>query len=90
MIEYRHAFRYVRKRHPFTVDAIVILPDHLHTIWTMPDGDADFVTRRQLIKSTFLRGVPATGQVMLRLRMIEASTRDDEFRFAQPVLRAAL
>ncbi len=40
--ELRGAFRYVRQRHPFTLDAIVVLPDHLHTIWTLPDGDADF------------------------------------------------
>ncbi|OFZ68351.1 MAG: hypothetical protein A2V79_02710 [Betaproteobacteria bacterium RBG_16_56_24] len=29
----RNAFEYTRKRHHFTVDAIVILPDHLHAIW---------------------------------------------------------
>ena len=36
----RRAFRYVRKRHPFVIDAIVVLPDHLHTIWTLPEGDS--------------------------------------------------
>jgi putative transposase len=41
----RAAFRYVRNRHPFTIDAIVVLPDHLHAIWSLPDGDADFATR---------------------------------------------
>jgi len=38
----RHAFKDVRHRHPFAIDAIVVLPDHLHTIWTLPEGDADF------------------------------------------------
>ena len=51
----RVAFRETRQRHPFTIDAIVILPDHLHAIWTMPDGDANFATRWRLIKSTFSR-----------------------------------
>src|SRR6516162_6363529 len=32
----RAAFRYTRARHPFAIDAIVVLPDYLHTIWTCP------------------------------------------------------
>ena len=51
----RRAFRVVRQRHPFTIDAIVILPDHLHTLWTLPEGDDDFPTRWMLIKSRFTR-----------------------------------
>ena len=51
----RQAFREVRKRHPFTIDAIVILPDHLHTLWSLPEGDNDFPTRWMLIKSRFTR-----------------------------------
>ena len=34
----RTAFREVRRRHPFTIDAMVVLPDHLHTVWTMPEA----------------------------------------------------
>src|SRR5262245_13638144 len=41
----RTAFRHVRLRHPFVIDAIVVLPDHLHAIWTLPDGDAGFAMR---------------------------------------------
>jgi hypothetical protein len=33
----RQAFRYVRRRHPFDIEAIVALPDHLHAIWTPPE-----------------------------------------------------
>jgi putative transposase len=29
----------------FTIDAVVVLPDHLHTVWKLPEGDADFATR---------------------------------------------
>jgi REP element-mobilizing transposase RayT len=53
----REAFRETRRRHPFTIDAIVVLPDHIHTVWTMPEFDADFATRWRLIKSTFSRGL---------------------------------
>jgi putative transposase len=55
----RQAFRHVRRRHPFDIEAIVVLPDHLHAIWTLPEGDADFALRWRLIKSTFSRGLPA-------------------------------
>ena len=52
----RAAFRYVRERHLFTIEAIVVLPDHLHAIWTLPEGDADYSLRWRLIKSAFSRG----------------------------------
>jgi putative transposase len=45
----RSAFRETRQRHPFTIDAMVVLPDHLHAVWTMPEGDRDFATRWRLI-----------------------------------------
>jgi putative transposase len=51
----RAAFRETHRRHPFTIDAIVVLPDHLRTVWTLPEGDADFAMRWQLIKSGFSR-----------------------------------
>lgn len=54
----RSAFRYARGRHPFTIEAIVVLPDHLHAIWTLPEGDADYSLRWRLIKSTFSRALP--------------------------------
>jgi putative transposase len=53
----REAFRYVRAKHPFTLDAIVILPDHLHTIWTLPTGETDYATRWRLIKTVLSRGI---------------------------------
>ena len=37
--------RYARAQHPFSVDAIVVLPDYLHAIWTLPLGDADYALR---------------------------------------------
>jgi len=49
----REAFKSVMDRHPFRIDAIVILPDHLHCIWTLPEGDSDFSKRWMLIKKRF-------------------------------------
>jgi putative transposase len=51
----RTAFRDTQLHHPFAIDAIVILPDHLHTVWTLPDGDANFSARWRLIKTSFSR-----------------------------------
>jgi putative transposase len=53
----RNAFRVARQERPFAIDAIAVLPDHLHAIWTLPDGDADFSGRWRRIKSHFSRNV---------------------------------
>ncbi|MEH2526661.1 REP element-mobilizing transposase RayT [Bradyrhizobium sp. AZCC 2176] len=57
----RAAFRETCQRHPFTTDAIVVLPDHRHAVWTLPEGDRDFATRWRLIKSTFSRRPTVEG-----------------------------
>lgn len=54
----RVAFRAARTTHPFTFEAVVVLPDHLHAIWTLPEGDRDYSTRWRLIKSAFSRALP--------------------------------
>jgi len=46
----RAAITSVRVAHPFVIDAWVLLPDHLHCVWTLPEGDADFSTRWKIIK----------------------------------------
>jgi len=57
----RAAFRKVATEQPFTINAIVILSDHLHTVWTLPDGDADYSKRWWAIKSHFTRSLLASG-----------------------------
>lgn len=47
----RGAIEQVRKKHPFTIDAWVLLPDHLHAIWTLPPDDSEFGKRWGIIKS---------------------------------------
>jgi REP-associated tyrosine transposase len=54
----RSAFEETRKKCPFDVAAIVILPDHLHAIWTLPPDDADFSIRWRLIKTRFAKSLP--------------------------------
>jgi putative transposase len=53
----RQAFRTVQQRHPFHIDAIVVMPDHLHCIWTLPDGDTDYSMRWNLLKGQFSRSL---------------------------------
>jgi REP-associated tyrosine transposase len=57
----REAFRIVRSRRPFRIDGIVLLPDHLHAIWTLPNGDCDYATRWQLIKRRFTKSYLDAG-----------------------------
>jgi len=49
----RACFKKAISKAPFTIEAIVILPDHLHCIWRLPDGDTDFSTRWKAIKGEF-------------------------------------
>lgn len=55
----RHAVRVTKVAHPFDIVAWVVLPDHMHAIWTLPDGDTDYALRWRAIKSIFSRGLPA-------------------------------
>ncbi|MGE3182703.1 MAG: transposase [Phycisphaerae bacterium] len=57
----RDAFRHVRDRHPFSIDAIVILPDHLHAIWTLPEHDDNYSMRWRLMKRHFTDTYLRTG-----------------------------
>lgn len=50
----------VRKAHPFVIHGWVVLPDHLHCVIELPQGDADFATRWRLIKMGFSKGSPKT------------------------------
>src|SRR6266446_827064 len=54
----RSAVRQARLRAPFHIDAWVVLPDHMHCLWTLPEGDADFPGRWRAIKTAFSKSVP--------------------------------
>ena len=51
----REAIRAVKRQSPFRIDAVVVLPDHLHTLWTLPEGDENFSGRWRAIKARFTR-----------------------------------
>ena len=53
----------VKKQHPFKLDAMVVLPDHIHAIWTLPAGDVDYSTRWMLIKTGFSRQIPKQERI---------------------------
>ncbi|MCI5147045.1 MAG: transposase, partial [Candidatus Electrothrix sp. AR3] len=55
----RNAVCKVLTDHQFRIDAMVVLPDHLHAVWTLPEGDADYPMRWALIKAGFSRCIPA-------------------------------
>lgn len=59
----RRAHKHVMYAHPFTINAMVVLPDHLHAIWTLPVNDADYSTRWRLIKTEFSRNIKSTENI---------------------------
>ena len=85
----RRAFDLARTRHPFRTLAYCILPDHLHTVWRLPEDDADFGLRWSVIKRAFSSGLSAalarsTSKIVKRekglwqRRFWEHQIRDDE------------
>jgi len=58
VVALREAVAATRQRYSFAIDAFVVLPDHLHSIWSLPPGDSDFSTRWRLIKNRFARALP--------------------------------
>jgi len=86
---FRESVRVTKQRYPFHIDAWVILPDHLHCIWTLPPGDANFSGRWREIKKYFSKALPQTerrSKVRIRRkergiwqrRFWEHAIRDDE------------
>ena len=76
----RSAFRSVRHTRPFEMDAMVVMPDHLHCIWTLPRDDADFSTRWRLIKTWFTKHhePDQRAQAIWQPRYWEHQIRDED------------
>ena len=90
----RRAFRTVRRERPFSIDAVVVLPDHLHIIMTLPPDDADFSGRWKRFKGLFTRlavaqGLPSTrnqrGEYALWQRRFWEHTIRDEIDLARHI-----
>jgi putative transposase len=61
--DFKAVFHWVKYSHPFSVTAMVVLPEHLHAIWRLPPGDADYPMRWSLIKSGFSRRIEKREQI---------------------------
>ena len=59
----REAVRAVRARRPFHIEAWVVLPDHMHAVWTLPADDADYSDRWKAIKIAFAKALPKTERL---------------------------
>jgi putative transposase len=59
--ELRSCVAEVKARHPFDIEAMVVLPEHVHALWRLPVDDADFSTRWMLIKEGFSRRLQELG-----------------------------
>ncbi|QWF72118.1 transposase [Methylomonas paludis] len=55
--ELRNACRYIQQRHPLVIEAMVVLPEHLHCIWRLPEGDDAYSLRWRLLKAHFSRHI---------------------------------
>ncbi len=83
----RTAFRREKEKYPFTIDAIVILPDHLHTIWRLPDDDRDYSTRWSRIKRYLSTGCVGAGQAQSESRQNKREKPVWQRRFWEHTLR---
>ena len=84
--DFRASIEKVRRQRPFQIDAMVVLPDHLHCIWTLPPEDADFSTRWRLIKSDFSRRI-AAGEQLSRRRILKNERGIWQRRFWEHLIR---
>ncbi|MDD2832844.1 MAG: transposase [Methylotenera sp.] len=57
----RESLKKVQQHHPFEIVAWVVLPDHLHAVWTLPSDDSDYSGRWRAIKAHFVRVVKKQG-----------------------------
>jgi len=74
----RKAFRNLRKERPFEIDAAVIMPDHLHCIWRLPEGDDNFSNRFKSIKKRFTTAYGGEAGKVWQKRFWEHLIRDEE------------
>jgi putative transposase len=85
--ELRMAFQCIKGKYPFRLDAVVILPDHLHCIWTLPLGDSDYSTRWNLLKGRFSRAIE-TGERISKSRKKRRERGVWQRRFWEHLIRS--
>jgi len=82
----REVVQKVKLAHPFYIDAMVILPEHLHAIWTLPEGDTDYDTRWMLIKAGFSRKIPKVERIN-KSRLLKGERGIWQRRFWEHMIR---
>ena len=78
--------RETRQRFPFEIDAMVVLPDHLHAVWTLPEGDCDFPVRWRLIKIGFSKSNPG-GEPLTTTRRVRGERGIWQRRYWEHMIR---
>jgi putative transposase len=82
----REATRRTQQKYPFHIDAFVVLPEHIHAVWTLPSGDADFSIRWRWIKVWFSRSIPK-GERLSRVRQARGERGFWQRRFWEHLIR---
>jgi len=59
--DFRTALSSVKREKPFVIEAMVVLPNHIHALWRLPQGDDDYAVRIRLLKTRFVRLVRKSG-----------------------------
>ena len=78
----------VRTLMPFHIDAWVVLPEHMHCLWTLPEGDGNFPKRWQAIKMGFCRAM-ARGETLSQSRAIRGERGIWQRRYWEHTVRDA-
>ena len=86
----RSAWENVRERFQFTIDAVCLLPDHIHCIWVLPDGDANYSIRWKEIKRLFTKSYldqVGPGEIRNELRLNRGEAAIWQRRFWEYTIR---
>ena len=84
----REAVRKTRRERPFHIDAWVVLPDHMHCVWTLcRQGDDDFSNRWKLIKIRFVQAIPRIERRRSPVRIAKGERGIWQRRFWEHVIR---
>lgn len=82
----RDAVRRVHRLQPFVIDARVVLPEHMHCVWTLPPGDTAYSMRWRLIKTLFCRALPE-DEYRSRLRLLRGERGFWQRRYWEHLIR---
>ncbi len=82
----REAVRRTQRRTPFQIDAWVVLPEHMHALWTLPEDDTDYARRWSAVKTNFSRNLPA-GEYRCASRIIRRERGIWQRRFWEHTIR---